>query len=60
MTSHVIHNQCIATNARMETIRSLQTYGNFADMISECNVGEDAFSGYGEWFYIPDDPLRKQ
>lgn len=35
----------------------LADYGNFADQITECNVGEDAFSGYGEWFYIPDDPL---
>ena len=35
----------------------LADYGDFADMIYECNVGEDAFSGYGEWFYVPDDPL---
>ena len=35
----------------------LADYGDFADQISECNVGEDAFSGYGEWFCIPDDPL---
>lgn len=35
----------------------LQDYGAFADQVSECNVGEDAFSGYGEWFYIPDEPL---
>ncbi len=35
----------------------LAEYGDFADMISECNVGEDAFSGYGDWFYVPDEPL---
>lgn len=35
----------------------LADYGDFADMVTECNVAEDAFSGYGEWFYIPDDPL---
>ena len=35
----------------------LADYGDFADMVTECNQGEDAFSGYGEWFYIPDDPL---
>jgi len=35
----------------------LQDYGDFADMVTECNVGEDAFSGYGEWFFVPDDPL---
>ncbi len=35
----------------------LADYGDFADMISECNVGEDAFSGYGEWFYVPENPL---
>ncbi|HLN28594.1 MAG TPA: hypothetical protein VK395_12700 [Gemmataceae bacterium] len=37
----------------------LLDYGDFADMISECNVGEDAFSGYGEWWYVPDDPQPK-
>lgn len=35
----------------------LQDYGDFADQISECNVGEDSFSGYGEWFFVPDEPL---
>lgn len=35
----------------------LADYGDFADMVAECNQGEDAFSGYGEWFYIPDEPL---
>lgn len=35
----------------------LADYGDFADQISECNVGEDAFSGYGEWFFVPDEPL---
>jgi hypothetical protein len=35
----------------------LADYGDFADQTTECNQGEDAFSGYGEWFHIPDDPL---
>lgn len=35
----------------------LQDFSEFADRITECNVGEDAFSGFGEWFYIPDEPL---
>lgn len=35
----------------------LADYGDFADQVSECNVGEDAFSGFGEWFYVPDEPL---
>jgi hypothetical protein len=35
----------------------LQEFGDFADQVGECNMGEDAFSGYGEWFYIPDEPL---
>ncbi len=35
----------------------LADYGDFADQITECNVGEDAFSGYGEWFFVPDQPL---
>jgi hypothetical protein len=37
----------------------LADYGDFADMVTEVNQGEDAFSGYGEWFYIPDDPPPK-
>ena len=37
--------------------RGLQDFAEFADKVSECNVGEDAFSGYGEWFYIADEPL---
>ena len=35
----------------------LADYGDFADQISECNMGEDAFSGYGEWFFVSDEPL---
>lgn len=35
----------------------LADFGDFADQISECNVGEDSFSGYGEWFFVPDEPL---
>ena len=35
----------------------LADYGDFADQISECNMGEDDFSGYGEWFFVPDEPL---
>ncbi len=33
------------------------TTADFADQITECNVGEDSFSGYGEWFFVPDKPL---
>ena len=36
---------------------SLADYGDFSDMVEYCNQGEDAFSGYGDWYYIPDDPL---
>jgi hypothetical protein len=46
-----------AFNHREWKRHNLADYGDFADMVTECNVGEDAFSGYGEWFYIPDDPL---
>lgn len=35
----------------------LADFGYFADKITEINVGEDSFSGYGEWFYVPDEPL---
>lgn len=35
----------------------LADFGDFAEKITECNVGEDAFSGYGEWWYAPDEPL---
>jgi hypothetical protein len=33
----------------------LADYGDFADQTTECNQGEDAFSGFGEWFYIPNE-----
>lgn len=35
----------------------LAAFSDFADQISERNVGEDAFSGFGEWFFVADDPL---
>ena len=35
----------------------LADFSDFAEQISECSVGEDAFSGYGKWFFVPDDPL---
>lgn len=35
----------------------LADYGDFSDCIEWCNQGEDAFSGYGRWYYIPDEPL---
>ena len=35
----------------------LADFGDFADLVTECNMGEDSFSGYGEWFYVPDGVL---
>ncbi len=35
----------------------LADYGDFAEKITECNMGEDAFSGYGEWWYVPEEAL---
>jgi hypothetical protein len=35
----------------------LADFSEFADQITECNMGEDAFSGFGEWFFLPDEPL---
>jgi hypothetical protein len=35
----------------------LAEFGDFADQIAECNIREERFSGYGEWFYVPDKPL---
>lgn len=35
----------------------LADFSEFADRISECNMGEDSFSGFGEWFLVPDEPL---
>ena len=35
----------------------LEDFGDFADCVSYFNQAEDAFSGYGDWFYIPDSPL---
>lgn len=51
---------CFTVNAfkhREWARHGLADYGTFADQVAECNQGEDAFSGYGEWFFIPDDPL---
>lgn len=36
---------------------SLEDFGDFSDKIEYVNQGEDAFSGYGEWYYVPDEPL---
>ena len=35
----------------------LADFSEFADQITECNMGEDSFSGFGEWYYVPDEPL---
>ena len=35
----------------------LADFSEFADQITECNMGEDSFSGFGEWFFVPDEPL---
>ena len=35
----------------------LSDYGDFADQITEVNVSEDSFSGFGEWFFVPTEPL---
>ena len=35
----------------------LADFSDYADQITECNMGEDAFSGFGDWYYIPDEPL---
>ena len=35
----------------------LEDYGQFCHKSTECNVGEDHYSGYGRWFYIPEKPL---
>ena len=35
----------------------LADYEDFAEQISECNMGEDPSSGYCEWYFVPDEPL---
>jgi len=35
----------------------LADFEDFADQITECNMGEDSFSGFGEWYFIPEEPL---
>jgi hypothetical protein len=36
----------------------LANFEDFADRITECNVGEEGDGGgYGEWFFVPDEPL---
>ena len=39
------------------TRHGLADYGDFADQITEVNVSKDAFSGNGEWFFVPNEPL---
>ena len=46
-----------AFNHREWSNLGLADFGDFSDQISECNTGEDAFSGYGEWFFVPEQPL---
>ena len=46
-----------AFNHREWARLGLADYGDFADQVAECNVGEDTFSGHGEWFYIPEEAL---
>ena len=36
---------------------SLADFSDFADQIAEVNVSEDAFSGFGDWFFVPNEPL---
>ncbi|MEI6537939.1 MAG: hypothetical protein WCO86_00230 [Planctomycetota bacterium] len=36
---------------------SLADFSDFADQIAEVNVSEDAFSGNGDWYFIPNEPL---
>ena len=35
----------------------LDDYAQFAGRIRPCNVGQDGVSRYGEWFFVPDEPL---
>jgi hypothetical protein len=36
----------------------LADFGSFADRVSEVNVGDEGDGGgYGEWFFVPDEPL---
>jgi hypothetical protein len=44
-------------NHKEWSAHNLADYGDFADYVTYCNEGEDAFSGYGEWYYVPDEPL---
>lgn len=49
---------CIAAHRHADWERqSLADFGDFSDRVTYCNQGEDAFSGYGEWYYIPDEVL---
>lgn len=47
---------CAANHAEWDE-NSLADYGDFSDMVEYVNQGEDAFSGYGEWYYIPEEVL---
>lgn len=37
---------------------ALAEYHDYSDKITYCRQGEDAFSGYGSWFYAPENPLK--
>lgn len=47
---------CAFSHQRWEQ-RGLACFTDFADQISEVNAGEDALGGFGEWFFVPEEPL---
>lgn len=47
---------CAFNNAEWSRF-GLAEYGDFTEQISERNMGEDSFCGYGQWFFVPDRPL---
>ncbi len=48
---------CAFNHAEWQRL-GLQDYADFADRVTECNQGEEGDgSGYGEWFFVPDEPL---
>ena len=35
----------------------LADFRDFSEKITECNVGDNGDSGFGQWFFVPEEPM---
>ena len=35
----------------------LAKFSDYAERITECNLGDGSFGPFGKWFFVPDEPL---